>query len=83
MVLARQIEVERCLETKRNRAAILRGLERKQICKVQPCAFWEKERSGVFVIINLFDSFPLGCRTSYILYFEGKGVPSILRAVFK
>lgn len=37
MVLARQIEVERCLETKRNRAAILRGLERKQICKVQPC----------------------------------------------
>lgn len=58
MVLARQIEVERCLETnRRNRAAILKGLERKQICKVQFVS-GEKERSGISVNINLFDSFP-------------------------
>lgn len=47
MVLARQIEVERCLETSRNRAAILRGLERKQISKVQ-LASGEIEGSGIF-----------------------------------
>lgn len=51
MVLARQIEVERCLETSRNRAAILRGLERKQISKVQ-LASGEIERSGIFFFSN-------------------------------
>lgn len=70
MVLARQIEVERCLETNRNRAAILRGLEREQISKVQFVS-GKKERSGIFIRINLLDSFPtiqIGSRRSAFIF---------------
>lgn len=76
MVLAKQIEVERCLEANRNGAAILRGLERKQISKVH-FASGEKERSGIFIIINLLDSFPtiqIGSRRSTLIFWRQRSL---------
>lgn len=48
MVLARQIEVERCLETNRNRATILGALKRRQICKARFCTLWGERKEGAF-----------------------------------